>query len=372
MISLIETTLYIILCCYSLSILSILIGWFILHHRETDTRFSPITVSVVIAARNESDTLPGILHDLSCQEYPARFFDVIIVDDHSDVPLVHLKQIIPDRGTNLIIFSLPEDKQGKKEALLEGVKLSNAELILFTDADCRVGPKWISSFVRHYKLKFSHVIIGLVDYDFKPGISQSFFRADLISLVMIGAGTASMGYPTICNGANMAVRRDAYLKHANQLKKHLLSGDDVFLLHAVKRDVRGVISVIKNKHSIVITQPPRNILEFFSQRARWASKGIRYKDYQTVLLAFLVLLSNLSMVFAIILCVSGTILFLNAIALYSIKTITDCFLLAAGFSYFGRRKTIILIPFYELIYPFYILIAILLGTFNLFTWKKRS
>ncbi|MDQ3276757.1 MAG: glycosyltransferase, partial [Bacteroidota bacterium] len=42
-----------------------------------------VAVSVIVAARNEAETLPHLLHDLQEQEYPADLLEVIVVDDFS-------------------------------------------------------------------------------------------------------------------------------------------------------------------------------------------------------------------------------------------------------------------------------------------------
>ena len=358
--------------CYSLTVLVVSAGWFALDEGEKDVQEDLVTVSVIVAARNESHTLPFLLEDLHRQEYPARFFDIIIVDDHSDERVSDLEQVISFPGNNLTVHIIPGNMQGKKQALLEGVKLSHSELIVFTDADCRVGPGWITSFVHQYNAKASPMIIGLVDYKPEPGISQAFFRTDLLSLVVCGAGTASLGFPTICNGSNMAVRRNLYLEQAKNLKKNLLSGDDVFLLHGVKRSEKKAISAIKSKDNLVRTQPPENLNEFFNQRARWISKGRSYNDPHTIALALLVILANLSFVLAVLFCISGAIQFRYAIAMYLMKLSSDSLILAAGFVYFGGKKTLLFIPVFELLYPFYILIAIFMGMLSLFSWKKRK
>lgn len=367
----IQIIFLLVISIYFFIFLFIFIGWLKLRDTKSDVYFAPIKISVIIAARNESRSIPFLLNDLYQQDYPAEFFDIIIVDDHSDQRLSDLEQLKAYPGENLIVLDLPENKEGKKQALLEGVKHSHSELVLFTDADCRIGPKWIQSFVQQYNLKSSTLLFGLVDYEHRSGFLHSFFRADLLSLVVSGAGTASMGFATICNGANIAIRRSVFLEHAKDLKMHITTGDDVFLLHVAKDKYKRNISVIKNRTGIVTTKPPENIAEFFSQRARWASKGTAYKDPDTLSLALLVLLTNFTLVLVFILCTSGIIHIWNAIALYLIKTIADSLILIAGFYYFGGKKTILLVPVYELIYPIYILIATLMGILHLFTWKNR-
>ena len=150
-LSWIEIIFSVILCIYLLTFLLVFIGWQKLPEIKADKLEEFVTVSVIVAARNESNTLPHLLNDLFKQEYPDEYYDIIIVDDHSNQPVSRLNEVRFYKGNNLKVFELPKDKQGKKQALLEGIKKSSSELVLFTDADCRMGPLWIYAFAREYK-----------------------------------------------------------------------------------------------------------------------------------------------------------------------------------------------------------------------------
>ncbi len=368
----IEIFLSIILCSYLGTFLLIYVGWQKLPETSLAKIKKSVTVSIIIAARNEIKTLPLLLSDLYQQVYPRELYDIIIIDDHSDQRLASQKQIRSYQGNNLRVFDLPENKQGKKQALLEGVKKSDSALLLFTDADCRLGPKWIQTFVQDYVCNSSEFMIGLSDYETMPGIMQGFFRTEFISLVIIGAGTASLGIATLCNGANLAVKRSLYNKYAKELKMNILSGDDVYMLHALKKHNKKAISVVKNSDGIVQTKPPENSIEFFNQRIRWASKGIRYNDLATILLALLVLLTNLTICITPILCLLELTQWRVFLSLFATKAIADCLILITGLRYFGGKKTILLLPFYELFYPLYAIIIPILGMFNYYSWKGRT
>jgi len=368
----IEIFLSIILCSYLVTFLLIYFGWQKLPETNLAKIEKPVTVSIIIAARNEIKTLPLLLSDLYRQVYPRNLYDIIIIDDHSDQRLASQEQIRSYQVNNLRVFDLPESKQGKKQALLEGVKKSDSELLLFTDCDCRLGPKWIQTFVQNYVRNSSEFMIGLIDYKPMPGIIQGFFRADFISLVISGAGTASLGFATLCNGANLAVKRSSYNKYAGYLKMNIPSGDDVYMLHALKKHNKKAISVVKNSAGIVRTKSPENSIEFFNQRIRWASKGIRYNDLATILLALLVLLTNLIICVTPILCLLELTQWWIFINLFATKAIADYLILITGLWYFGGKKTILMVPFYELVYPLYATITPILGMFNFYSWKGRT
>ncbi len=330
-----------------------------------------IKISVVIAARNEEHTLPKLLKDLENQSYSKDLYDVILVDDHSERKISELPYIknIPK---NFIVSSLTEDDFGKKKALLHGSKISNSELLLFTDADCRLHPDWIRSHAMKFVNDKPGLIIGLVDYCSDQGLLKLFFRFDFISLVITGAGSSYLGKHTLCNGANLAVKRDLYLSMANRLHPDIPSGDDVFLLHEIKKSSRETISVLKSKQSIVKTQPPVSLSEFINQRIRWSSKGKYYLDIDTLFLSFLVLITNILVSLLIVMCFvypSWAWILLSPIF---IKTIADGFIIGSGLKYFGKAFKLWPLPVFEFIYPIYMLSAAVGGIVNAFTWKSRK
>jgi len=330
----------------------------------------PIIVSVIIAARDEDKKLPFLLHDLELQNYPQKLLEIIIIDDHSLKQIADLPEIKMRKLQNLTILDLDENSEGKKAALLEGVTKSSGELLIFTDADCRLKPGWIRSFVSKYLEEKAGMIIGLVDYPQNNGIFGKFFRFDLLSLVLTGSGLANIGLPTMCNGANLLVQSDLYKKHLKELKSEIASGDDIFMLHAIKKDRSEKISIIKDENSIVLTNPPCNIREFLSQRSRWASKSKYYRDRDTIILSVIVLFSNLILVFGFLnFLFTGN--YSHIVFLCIVKFTADCLILASALSFFGGKRDIILLPFFSIIYPFYILIIAVRSFLKEDYWKGR-
>ena len=330
-----------------------------------------VKITVVIAVRNEERTLPKLLKDLENQTYSKDWYDVILVDDHSEKKISELPYIknIPK---NFIVYSLSKDEFGKKKALLHGAKNSDAELLLFTDADCRLHPDWIKSHSIKFAMDKPGLTIGLVDYCHDQGLLKQFFRFDFISLIVTGAGTAYLAKHTLCNGANLAVKRNLYLKLADKLHPEIPSGDDVYLLHEIKKSSRETISVLKSKQSIVKTQAPGNLSEFLSQRIRWASKGKYYSDTDIIFLSFLVLLTNVVVASLFVMSFIHSSLLWILLSLLLIKTIADGFIIGSGLKYFDKLFNLWLLPLFEIIYPIYVLIASFGGIVNAYKWKSRK
>ena len=97
-------------------------------------------------------------------------------------------------------------------------------------------------------------------------------------LSLIGTGAASIGLqrPLFCNGANLAIRKTIFEKNKNKIRNEISSGDDVFLMHSVKKNSKKSIRFMKSFEAIVFTQPKKNINDFINQRKRWTKN----KKYQ--------------------------------------------------------------------------------------------
>ena len=89
--------------------------------------------------------------------------------------------------------------------------------------------------------------------------------------------TAKQGRAVMCSGANLIVRREAWLACESDLHPEIPSGDDMFLLEAMKR--RGMkIGVIDEPDYTAVVRPMTSWRAFLRQRMRWAGKAPHYTD----------------------------------------------------------------------------------------------
>ena len=107
---------------------------------DTAARRHPF-ISVLIPARNEEQTLPGLLADLSAQTYDR--FEVLVWDDHSTDGT---RALVEDFGQGDARFrvdggELPPGWLGKVYACHSLGLRGRGELLVFVDADVRLGPQ---------------------------------------------------------------------------------------------------------------------------------------------------------------------------------------------------------------------------------------
>lgn len=329
-----------------------------------------VTVSVVIAVRNESDNIERLLEQLANQNYNKEMFNIIVVDDHSDDNTVKLVQDLITK-IDLKINLVGASGEGKKNAIREGILNSSADFIVTTDGDCEVTSNWLSSIISYYSMEGCKVICGPVVYSNNKSLFQKFITLDFASLVASGAGSIGAGLPLMGNGANLAFEREIYGRFNDDSGKYA-SGDDVFLIHHVtKKYGSKAIGFLKNEDAIVTTPPPSGINSFLKQRARWASKAKGYYLIWPMLVSIIVFLFNM----VLFLMLAGSIFFNWLLPIYFLIIITKFLIdipLVQGYLSFCRiRKVAPWFFLMEFIYPIYIVVAVFASVFK-FEWKGRS
>lgn len=329
-------------------------------------------VTVIVPARNEAARLPALIASLKAQTHPAELCQYIIVDDHSsdDTARTALREW-GDDPRFLLIRLADDDAGGKKRAIAEGVAAAQWTIIVTTDADCVHHPGWITSMTACFRTGID-MVAGPVVYPRNGGLFARLQALEFLGLMGVGAGLFGVGYPRLCNGANLAFLKRRFSEAAVYRQDDpVASGDDEFLLHAIVYRLGGTAVFSTDQESIVVTEPAGNVAAFFSQRARWASKGFHYRDSRFV--AFLLLLfAYLAMLAFAPLGAAGSV-YAVAIAslLFACKVSLDLRVLmrAARLFQLPVRAPDLIIA--EFLHPAYLVAASLAGTFWNVPWKNR-
>ncbi len=334
-------------------------GWINLPVFEEVCRHPEEKVSVIIPCHNEQENLPGLMRALARQSYPAALTEILLVDDHSTDHTATIMEQAAKEHAN--IKMLQNRGKGKKEALLTGAEACASSWIFTTDADARPGPHWISVMMACRENTKAGFVAGPVKTFPQKGIFARFRELESFSLMGAGMGAAGTGHPLYCNGANMAYEKELLFLTSDPLHKKTPSGDDVFLLHTVKRHRPESIRFLKSREATVTIKDKSGPGMFLRQRSRWASKSPAYRDRDTLLAAGTVFLTNLIIVFAI---AAG---FLKpawgwwALLFYLIKSIPDFLFLHSITSFYRRRNLLGIFLLAGLFYPFYITATALAG-----------
>ena len=243
------------------------------------------SVSVIVSFHNEEKNVPGLLDHLHNQSYNKANLEIILVDDRStDRTPDLLRQFDPpDIKVSIIeIKDTSEDFAPKKYALDRAIAQATGEILVFTDADGRPGPNWISSLVGYFTPS-TGMVLGYAPYihpQNRSGIVFSLLSLEYFSHAAVAAASTGLGYPLTCVGTNLAFRRSVY----EQLDgygdfKSIHTGDDDLFLQRVREETDWEVRYAADQKTHVWNAPPATWEQFYNQRLRYASKGLLYPAY---------------------------------------------------------------------------------------------
>jgi len=185
--------------------------------------------------------------------------------------------------------------------------------------------------------------------------------------VASGAGAIGINHPVMCNGANLAFKKSVFLELDNPFNLEYSSGDDVFLLHSMKKVDANKIHFLKSADATVVTQAAKNIKSLFKQRNRWVSKTPGYADGDTKFTAFVVFAASFLLVTGLGLIVYNVNFWKPVLFLFLLKTVVDTLFLNQVSSFFKQKKLIKWVTVFELFYVFYVTITVM----SLFFGKRK-
>jgi cellulose synthase/poly-beta-1,6-N-acetylglucosamine synthase-like glycosyltransferase len=162
--------------------------------------------------------------------------------------------------------------KGKKQALRTGAEASRGEFLVTADADCRFGRNWLKTIASFVEQEHPEMSVNPVIVKAGRGFFNRFQELEFLSLQGITAGTAALGNPVMCNGANLGVSKEAWLRNADRLHDEILSGDDIFLLHSLKSETAGPIRWLESVDVVAETPGSASLVTFLRQRGRWIPK----------------------------------------------------------------------------------------------------
>jgi cellulose synthase/poly-beta-1,6-N-acetylglucosamine synthase-like glycosyltransferase len=330
-----------------------------------------LSVTVVVPFRNEGDNLIRLLHYIRQLKYPVEKYEVVWVNDHSEDNAAEvLRARIPE---NHKVLDLPEGKEGKKQALTLGIAGASGEVILTTDADCRVPNLWI----RHMVDVFSDPDLKMITGPVRVGPDIKWWETvqaiEFSALVGAGAASLAWGVPTMANGANLAFRKSVFDEVGGwEDNMGIPSGDDEYLLGKVHDRYPSGVRFLNIADAEVITPPITTLKEFFYQRVRWASKWNKGKkgSPQNMIFASFVLWFQLSylLLFVWLLAGAGTA---GAGWFIVFKLIPEGVWIRRVCAFLGISWSLTAFLFLQIVYPVYALAVGLQATFGGFRWKGR-
>lgn len=337
------------------------------------------TISIIIPARNEEENIGHCLRDLESQDYPLHLMEVIVVNDHStdltEERVSGFAQSHPSMNLRLILTGAPGNNQAfKKRSIRSGVDASTGDLIITTDADTRLKRGWISSIVDFYKRQKPKMIIGPVAFHEESSFFERLQSMEFFGLMAATAGSCNMGFPLMCNGANLAFERKVYLEtRDSEDDLRYPSGDDLFLMMKIRKKY-GAESVkyLFAEEAMVSTKAKKTLREFFAQRLRWVSKSRGYTDHVVMAVAIVTWLFNFLLLSTLVAGIFSLHLLFFSLFLLGIKMILELPAVFRIMALSAKTKLWYLYPVTQVLNLIYVSLIGILGNVVSYEWKGRK
>ena len=339
-----------------------------------DEKLPPITI--IVPTRNEIGNIDNIISDLKKQNYPEDKIEILIIDDFSTDGTAEraLELVGDDTRFNILRLSQQSDflekskLTAKKRVVDFGVRTSSSEIVLFTDADCRLKPNWARSMASQFSGGYS-VVAGFVGFHIDSTL-QGILALESLATRIIGAGMIGMGNAITCPGGNLAYKKDIYFNIGglDNFNKTFSGDDTLFIQTAVSKGARAMFNF--NEDSFVYTVERGGIRDVVIRRIR--RLGITPQFKLDMLLS-----SGLLFLYCFLLALTPFILFIKAsmglvmIILWILKYAVDFWILRKGAGLFNESRLLKYLPPTGFLYPYYITVVGALSLFIKGGWKGR-
>jgi poly-beta-1,6-N-acetyl-D-glucosamine synthase len=325
-------------------------------------------LSIIIPVRNEQAGIGHLLEDIRIQSY--QNFEVIVVNDNSsDNTAASVLTFTSQDPRVRLLGSLGE---GKKVALTTGINASRGEIIVTTDGDCRVNVDWLKTIQKYFQVHSTKMVFGGVKLEGSSCFSvlQSH---EFLSLVGTGAATLWYGFPSMCNGANLAFRKAVFFEVGGYTNNfHIPSGDDEFLMRKIFRNCPEGIKFISDSKAVVSASASSDLKEFVNQRVRWAGKWKHNASFWNAVLAIFIFCVQLSVLLLPVVIAMGWVSVGLGVSLFFLKFIAEGFFLKQIARFLKVPWKWPVFAFLQIFYPIYAVSIGLISSFSTFEWKGRK
>jgi cellulose synthase/poly-beta-1,6-N-acetylglucosamine synthase-like glycosyltransferase len=322
--------------------------------RDEPSTDSLPAISVVVAARNEADTLPTLLDALDAQTHPDH--EVVIVDDAStDETAAIAEEWASDRVHARVVQVTDPVRPRKKHALTRGIEAATHDLLAFTDADCRPPPDWLQVLAaRHAGTEEDCVLVGYSPLQ-GSGLLGTFARYETLVAGLYTVAALGWNRPYMAVGRNLSYPRSVFEAVGGFASiEESMSGDDDLFVQAVHRQTDTPIRALLDDRTFVPSDAPSSWRDWWWQRRRHVSAGRHYDGvvglHLTLLHASLVLL-----------WIAPLVLGKTGIGLLATGLLVRHSSLGPAATTFDEADLLAVFPLWELGYALYYVLVVPLG-----------
>lgn len=233
-------------------------------------------VSVIVAGRNEENNIAACIDSLSKINYPKDKLQIMLVNDKSTDNTLNIMQEATAGMTQFDVMSsrdiIHNNLRGKANAIDSAIEICKGEIIMMTDADCKVQPSWVLNTVKYFSEEVS-MVCGFTLINSSNSLFAKLQCLDWIYLLTLASSSCGLDRIMSCIGNNLAFTKKAY-DHVGGYKAIGFSVTEDLALMRKINEIKGSRIVYPVRYeSLVMTEPCFTIKELSSQKRRWFRGG---------------------------------------------------------------------------------------------------
>ncbi len=231
-------------------------------------------ISILVAARNEKNTIIRCLESLEAMDYPKEKLEILVGNDGSTDITQQLAEVYISGKPIFSFVNITENlgrAKGKANVLAQLAQKSKGEYLFVTDADIAVKPCWALEMLKQFD-KNTGIVSGVtvvrgnstwaqwqgIDWMYFMGILQAF---------------TNLGLPCTAVGNNMCVTRKAYEATGGYQNIDFSIVEDYALFKEIRKlgyDSKNLFGTGVLNHSL----PAKDLKTLMHQRKRWI-RGVK-------------------------------------------------------------------------------------------------
>lgn len=265
---------------YSLTVGAFILSRFVIaafYIAPPDVGFQP-TAAVIVACRNEGDTIGKTIGRIYAEGYPHDHLEVIVINDGSTDNTLDEMLAAQGRHPSLVVVDFEQNK-GKRHGMAIGALLARGEFLIYVDSDSFVLPGSIHKILQGLADPTVAAIAGHTDVE-NADVNALTKMQDVryfVSYRVMKAAESVFGAVSCCPGCFSAYRKSCVLNVLDQwltqkfLGRYCTYGDDRSLTNFLLRDYR----ILYDDEALATTIVPSNWPKYIRQQARWKRSWIR-------------------------------------------------------------------------------------------------
>ncbi len=240
------------------------------------------SISVIIPARDEAANLPVLFSSLEKQTY--QDFEIVLVDDRSQDSTFSLMKSFQEKYPGRVKVLRNEKtfhgKNPKQMVLDVGARNASGDVLLFTDADCRVPPAWVERMSLPYNDDSVGLVFASVTTGNGKGFLAAFQRFDHLLRYHYTAACAGLKNPTGGFGNNLSIRAKALSDIGGFSDIEFSVTEDAQLIARVRDTGKWEITAGSSRDTTVLTKPVSTWRELAVQELRWSTGAVHAPDWK--------------------------------------------------------------------------------------------